>query len=169
MFLNTLLPLMRGLSSLDVKISADGAGLRIAVIPVLGDVKQETQDAVLATLQAGLSRPFVFTASATDDLDQIACDAMRGLAAARSPALDALGDYRAAVEAATESARKAAADKAKAPKTAVPSAAKSPTPPSKPTPPPSAADADAVAEQSDAVAAAAQVSRGASLAADLFA
>lgn len=155
MFLSSLVPVLRGNSSVQVQITPDAAGVRIVVIPTLDKAQPDTNDQTLADLQALLSRPFVFKAPIDADLDQQCAEAMRGLAATRSTAVDALDGYRTVLAEAAEAARKATADKA--PKKALPV---------KPTA--SKASDDSAPKATPAAKPEPEVTKGASLAADLF-
>lgn len=110
-FLNALKPLLRGQSSVTLRLSPDADGaVRLLVTPALKGIDADTTDVELAHLQALLAAPFALSLPADADLDKSFAEAVTQFHALREPKLNELDALRARMEAAAADAKKRAED-----------------------------------------------------------
>jgi hypothetical protein len=115
-FLNSLKPVLRGQTDITLRVSRDGDGVRILVIPRLEGIEPETKNDELGTLQAILSQAFGITLPFDADLDVELARNIDGYHAIRQPKLDALDEFRESVKRADAAAAKRKAEQIEADK-----------------------------------------------------
>ena len=112
-FLNTLAPLLKNGSTLNIALSEVNDQVQIVIVPQLAKFDADTTDPVQATLQSALAHPIRIT-TAKDAADQTLIDAIASITPAYQAAGEQLTGYLATIAAAAEEARVKAAEKTKA-------------------------------------------------------
>ncbi|WP_440986167.1 hypothetical protein ACQHIH_21680 (plasmid) [Xanthomonas sontii] len=109
-FINTLLPLLKHGSSLNLNLKEVAGKIQIVIEPQLAKLEPETTDAVVATLQSVLVHPIRLTCE-REATDQQFLDALTSIAPGHEAASDQLADYRQRLADASAEAKRQEAEK----------------------------------------------------------